>query len=324
MKKQEGQCSRLKNFSISFLAITLGLAGFALAFQKMTGEFNFNSNLSLIILYVSLVVVALIFGIYIIKLIRYPNEVKKELNHPIKLNFFPIVAKVSLIVSIIFLNLNLVFSKYAWYFGVLVQLIFTLVIMSVWIRHKKFKMDHINPSWFIPIVGSLIIPIAGIVHATAELSWFFFSIGLIWWLVLFVIVINRMIFHNPIQDKLIPTLFILFAPPAIGFISYVKLVGEITPFAKILYYFALFMFILIMCQIKLFTKIKFYLSWWAYSFPIVALNVATIFMYTLTGLIFFKVFAFLLFGLLNLVVLMLIFRTVKAIRNRELCVEEEE
>ncbi len=42
-----------------------------------------------------------------------------------------------------------------------------------WLRHENFKIHHIIPTWFIPIVGCIIIPIAGIIHFSAELSWFF-------------------------------------------------------------------------------------------------------------------------------------------------------
>jgi len=52
-----------------------------------------------------------------------------------------------------------------------------------------------------------------------ELSWFFFSVGLIMWAVMFTIIMNRIIFHNPLPQKLMPTLFILIAPPAVALIS---------------------------------------------------------------------------------------------------------
>jgi len=215
-------------------------------------------------------------------------------------------------------------SKYLWWIGVVIQFVCTIYIMSTWIRQDKFKLEHLNPSWFIPIVGSILIPISGVKHFSSELSWFFFSVGLIWWIVLFIIVINRMIFHNPIADKLIPTLFILFAPPAIGFISLVKLTKEVSVFARILYYFALFMFILILFQFKMFTKIKFYLSWWAYSFPVVAIFVATILMFEQTDLLFFKCLSWFIFGLLNVLMVLLMIKTVIAIKRKELCIEEVE
>jgi len=50
-----------------------------------------------------------------------------------------------------------------------------------------------------------------------------FAVGFILWCVLFTVIMNRIIFHNPLPQKLLPTLFILIAPPAIGFISYTTL-----------------------------------------------------------------------------------------------------
>ncbi len=313
---------KLKNFSISFLAIALGLIGFTLALKKSEELFNITL-LSKLILYFAEFIFLLILSIYLIKIIKYPKEFKKELNHPIKINFYPIIAKVLLILSIIYLSINMTFSRYLWILGAILQLFFSVFILSIWISHSKFEIHHLNPAWFIPVVGNVIAPIAGIKHGFIELSWFFFSIGLIMWLTLFIIMFNRIIFHHPIADKLIPTLFILFAPPAIAFISYVKLIGGIDPFARILYYISLFLAILIFAQIKVFSKIKFYLSWWAYSFPVVALTVATILMFHKTELVFFKYLAGTLLVTLILIISLLIYKTIIAIKKEELCVEEE-
>ena len=240
------------------------------------------------------------------------------------MNFYPILAKLFLIASIIFLGSNLALSKYLWWIGVVLQFIFTIIIMSTWIQHEKFTISHINPSWFIPVVGSIIIPIAGVKHFSPELSWFFFSLGLFWWLILTTLVINRMIFHNPIPDKLIPTLFILFAPPIIGFISLTKLYGGLNPAGNLLYYFGLFLFILVLFQARLFFKIRFFLSWWAYSFPLDALAIGTLLMYHQSGLYFFKVASIVIFIMLNLVILMLLIKTMMAMKRRAICIEETE
>jgi tellurite resistance protein len=315
--------SRLKNFPISFLAICLGLIGFTLAWQKAEQIFKLSFIISNYLLYFSIVVTGIIFLFYIAKIIKYPSEVKKEFNHPIKLNFYPIIAKLFLISSIIYLAINMDISRYLWWIGVIIQFIFTIIIMSAWIRHNKFEIHHINPSWFIPVVGCIIIPIAGVQHFSAELSWFFFSIGFFWWLILTTIVINRVIFHHPIADKLIPTFFILFAPPIIGFIALTKLVG-FTPFGTMLYYFGLFLFVLILFQYRMFSKIKFYLSWWAYSFPMDALCIGTCLMYHETGLQFFKIASWSIFILLNFIILGLLIKTIKAIKNKQICIEEKD
>jgi len=326
LKKHDSkfEFNRLKNFPISFLAICLGLVGFTLAWQKAESVLGLSFILSNYLLYFTIIITSVIFVIYFIKIIKFPHDVKKEFNHPIKLNFYPILAKLFLIFSIIYLGLNMTVSKYLWWMGVIVQFVFTIIIMSSWIRHDKFEIHHMNPSWFIPVVGCILIPIAGVRHFSPELSWFFFSIGLFWWMILTTLIMNRVIFHNPIPDKLIPTFFILFAPPIIGFISLTKLLGGLNPFGNLLYYFGAFMFILILFQYKMFSKIKFYLSWWAYSFPMDALVIGTFLMYHESGLFFFKVASWILFILLNIIIVILCIKTIIAIKNKTICIGEKE
>ena len=148
--------------------------------------------------------------------------------------------------------------------------------------------------------------------------------GLIFWIILLIIFFNRIIFHSPLPEKLLPTLFILIAPPAVGFISFVKLTGGISAFSKILYYFGLFLVFLLFAQIKIFKKIKFYLSWWAYSFPIAAITIASILMFHETDISSFKYISLAFFGILNLIIILLIIKTSIAILKKEICIEEEE
>jgi tellurite resistance protein len=125
------------------------------------------------------------------------------------------------------------------------------------------------------------------------------------------------------SEKLLPTFFILIAPPAVGFISYVKLNTAVDNFAKTLYYFALFLVIFLLAQIKIFSKIKFYLSWWAYSFPIASVTIATALIYKQTQLLFYKPIFLSLMSLLTIFIIILIFNTVKAIIKKDICVIEE-
>jgi len=100
--------------------------------------------------------------------------------------------------------------------------------------------------------------------------------------------------------------------------------GELNILGNLLYYFALFMFILILFQFKMFTKIKFYLSWWAYSFPVSALTIGTLLMYHESGVFFFKILSWVLFVFLNVIIIMLTIKTINAIKNKKICIEEKE
>jgi tellurite resistance protein len=173
------------------------------------------------------------------------------------------------------------------------------------------------------VVGNILVPIAGVAHAPAEVSWFFFSVGLVFWPPLLTIILYRVIFHGSLPERLMPTLFILIAPPAVGFLSYLKLTGgEVDAFAHVLYHTALFFTLLLFAQLRWFTRLKFFLSWWAYSFPLAAITVATLAMFEHTGGVVFLRLAGILLGIATVVIAGLLARTALAVARREICVEE--
>lgn len=314
---------RLKNFPISFFAPVLGLAGFSLALQKSESIFGLSNKVSLSVLVFTIFLFFTISIIYVLKFLNFKKEVIKEYQNPIKINFFPLISKTLLVFSVVFLDLHMITSKWLWILGVIINSILTLSILGEWILKEHFKIEHINPAWFIPVVGNLIIPITGVQHFPAEISWFFFSAGIVWMFILTTIIFYRLIFHEPLAKKLVPTLFILFAAPSIAFIAYYKLTNSFDGFAHILYYFSLFLFILIAFKWKLFLKIKFYLSWWAYTFPLAALFLSTALIYHITTIYLFKIFAgFIILTLLTFVCVLGWF-TIRAVNKKTICLEED-
>jgi len=313
---------RLKNFPISFFAVVMGLTGVTIAWERTETIWNLNDLVSSVLLTVSTLVFLAIFVVYATKMIKYPDEIQKEFKNITKLSFFPAISISLILLSIAWLDCSVFFSSILWYGGTFLQLVFTITIISIWIRHQSLEINAISPAWFIPVVGNILVPVAGVVHAPAEVSWFFFSIGLIFWIALFTILLYRLIFHNPLPERLLPTLFILIAPPAVGFISYMKLTGVIDPMARILYYFGLFIFLLMIPQLKMLSRIKYYLSWWAYTFPLAALTIATILMYHQVGHLFFKYLAAILLIVVSAVIVMLAVMTLKAMKNKAICVED--
>ena len=187
-------------------------------------------------------------------------------------------------------------------------------------HHEHFEIHHLNPAWFIPIVGNVLVPIAGVPLGFVEVSWFFFSVGILFWLILFVIILYRMLFHRPLAERLMPTLFILIAPPAVGFVAYLQLTGGLDPFARVLYYSGLFLTLLLATQVGRFLRIPFYLSSWAYSFPLAAMTIATLAMYQRTGALAFAVIGWVLLTLVSLVVVYLLARTARAVAAGRICV----
>ncbi len=313
---------RLKHFPVSFFATTMGLSGLTIAWEKAEQVLPLTFSVSPLLMWLVGGLYLLLAAIYMTKIARYPGTVLGELHHPVKLNFFP-ASSISLILfSIVTLGHYPGLSLILWGVGSAAHLLFTFYVMSAWINHQHFEIHHMNPAWFIPVVGNILVPIAGVSHGYIEVSWFFFAVGLLFWLVLLTIIFYRVIFHNPLPAKLVPTFFILIAPPAVGFISYFKLAGEIDAFAHLLYYAGLFFTFLLFAQIRKFTRLQFFLSWWAYSFPMAAITVATFVMYQNLALVGFRLGAMVLLAVLTFIILLLIIKTLRAVVQKEICVEE--
>jgi tellurite resistance protein len=299
----------------------MGMAGFTIAWRRAEEIFGLSFAASPFLLAATVLLFLLLAGVYAAKAIKYPAEVKGEIMHPVKLAFVPTISIAMILLSIAFLHSAPGLSFWLWSVGTVLHLGITLYVLASWVHHTKYEIAHLNPAWFIPVVGNILVPIAGVHHAPADISWFFFSLGLFFWPALTAILFYRLIFHGSLPERFMPTLFIFIAPPAVGFISWFNLTGEVDAFGKVLYFIGLFFTLLVMSQLSYFARLKFFLSWWAYSFPIAAITIATLIMARVTGAAFYAWLAAALLALLTAVIALLLGRTLQAVLKRQICVE---
>ncbi len=314
--------SKLEHFPNAFFAMVMGLAGFTLAAERLEKTIGVAHQGSLILVVLTTIVFAILLGFYAMKAARYPHMIKWEWNHPVRMCFFP-AASIGLIL------LGTAMGPFSndlaigiWGLGAVLHLIGTLAVLTAWIGHRCFEPLHLNPAWFIPVVGNIIVPIAGARFGMMEFAWFYFSVGLVFWIVLLTLVFNRLVFHNPLPERLLPTLMILIAPPGVGFVAYVTMVGDLDPFARIIYYTGVMFFLIILIQVPKLARIPFALSWWAYSFPLAALTIATFLYAEKAQSGAHEIAGMGLFALLTLVIIGLLARTAKAIANDQVCKPE--
>lgn len=314
--------SRLQNFPVAWFAMIMGLGGLTLAWAKAEDLLALNVSVSPWLLGLTSVLFVILAGLYGVKLIRYRVASSREMNHPIKSHFVPTVSIALILLSIAWLPYSAFYSMLLWLTGLSLHLVLTLRVITRWMHQSQFEIVHLNPAWFIPVVGNILIPIAGVEHAPDQLSWFFFSIGVLFWPLLLTIIFYRVIFHGSLPDRLLPTLFILIAPPAVGFIAYLRLTGEVDAFALVLYNAALFFTLLLFVQLRWFLRLRFFLSWWAYSFPLTAITIASLVMFEHSGEMIFLRLSGILLGIATVVIGGLLVRTALAVTRREICVEE--
>lgn len=317
-----GQDSRLAHYPITAFATVMGMLGLTLALHAGETAFGLTGHYSQYVRMFStglLIVVALGYGL---KVLTHFKMAAWEWHHPVRLAFFPTMSISLILLSITMLGDHPALARQLWIVGTALQGILSLLVISDWIGHRNFTPGHLNAAWFIPPVGNILVPIAGAQLGYTDISWLFFSGGLLFWIVLLTLVMNRLTFHDPLPSRLQPTLVILIAPPAIGFISWMKLNGELDHLAMFLINAAYVFALIVATQLPKILRLPFALSFWALSFPLAALTIATFLYAGETGSLPHKYLGAGLLGLLVVIITVLLGRTAVAIARHEICKPE--
>ena len=314
--------NRLEHFHVTFFAIVMGLAGLSLAFHAGEAALGLPAILSDIAYYVSIAVFVVIVLFYAAKALRHRAAVAAEWGHPVKLAFFPAISISLLLLATSSLGRADAAAEILWLLGAGLQAVLTIAVVTGWIGTRSFLHGHLSPAWFIPAVGNVIVPIAGVQLGYEALSWYFMSVGLVFWIVLLTLVFNRLVFHDPLPGRLQPTLVILIAPPAVGFVAWVRLMGEVDAFATILLNAAYFFTLLVAVQLPRIVRLPFALSFWALSFPFAAVTIASFVQAGATGSAAYRTIGAGLLAVLVVVIAALVLRTLKAIMPGDICKPE--
>ncbi len=315
--------SWLEHFPVPMFAVTMGLAGLTLALHDGETALGLAHGVSHAAFWGTAAVFVLIALTYAAKALTHPQAVMAEWNHPVRLSFFPAISISLLLIGTAALHAAPGLALWLWLPGTVLQFVLTLAVISGWISARAFQTGALNPGWFIPAVGNVIVPIAGVALGYAEVSWYFLSVGLIFWLVLLTLVMNRLMFHDPMPGRLQPSLVILIAPPAVAFIAWTRLHGgQVDDMARILLNVAYFFTMLVALNLPRILKLPFVVSFWALGFPFAAVTIASFRFAKATGSAVHQGIGLLLLAVLVVIMTGLVLRTLRAILRHELFVPE--
>lgn len=313
---------RLQYFPITSYAIVMGLSGLTIAFSKFYHLAWLPKILYDVFLGFTFILFLIITLLYGLKAIYFFDEVKTDFLHRIRINFFSAISISMLLLSIAFYSYFPILGVFLWWAGTILHTVLLYLTIRFWIEHS-FEIHHFNPAWFIPAVGSILIPITGVDLLPSLIMYFYFAVGIFFWIVLFTIFIYRVIFHPQLPEKFIPTFFILLAPPAVGFISYMRIAASWDVFSVALLMLTYFFLIMLVFMYKSFRSLKYFLSWWAFTFPLSASTIASTVAFQILKYNIFKYISFVLLAVTIIAIGIVAVQTFKQISNGELCVKED-
>ena len=312
----------LAHVPVPLFASVMGLSGLGLAWRRASYDMGWADAVGEGILLLAAITFGAVAGLYLAKAVRYPAQVANEFRNPARSSFFAAITIGLMLLSVGLEPYMRRPAEVLWFTAVTAHLLLALAIFRQWFVHNV-DIRHASPAWFIPVVGNVVAPLGAAVFGYPEIGWFFFSVGLVFWLVLFPVILNRIIFHDQLPDRFMPTLVIMVAPPAVGFLSYLGLnEGGIDAFARVIFFVAVFIALLIMALARQLARVPFAMSWWAYTFPSAALALAAVRYHGAVGGIFSSTLANVLLVLATLIVFVVLLRTVMALVSGRIFVPE--
>ena len=258
---------------VSLFGAVMTIAGLALAWRLASKTYGAHIAVSNTIGVIALLLFAVLSLSYLGKLVRYPDVVKHEFSHPVIGSFFGTVGISILLLSSVIGAYSAVAQLAVWTIGTVITLALSVLMISR-LLDGNAAPTSVVPAWLIAGVGSLDIVVTGAALTaqwTHEVNMFAAAVGAISAIVFFLLIFSRLVHQEPLAQPMRPSKMILVAPFAVGFIAYVNLVQKVDMFAALLFYFALFLFVIIGYRLVV-RPAPFSPAWWAIGFPMAALS----------------------------------------------------
>ena len=321
----------LKFLHPGWFSLVMGMTGLALAWHAAShwlGEWAQGASLVLGAL------AAAVFGVLLVGSLmraqRHPQALAEDLRHPVR-HAFVAALPVSLLLLATWMQAMALWPDGAhvlWWLGAVGQLAVTVWVLGRWLAptvahaaDAQSLWNGITPVLYIPVVGNVVAPLAGIGFGHEAWSVVHFGIGVFFWPVVFALLVARRLAHGPIPPRLHPTWFITLAPASV--VGLCLLRYEAPPLvAMAVWGVGLFTLLWVGTQARRFFAQPFGVPFWGVSFPLAAFTTLTVRLAEALSLPALRALALVLLALTSVVIAALVLATVKGLREGTLLAPE--
>jgi tellurite resistance protein len=214
----------------------------------------------------------ILFVMYCIKVVRFPDAVKAEFYSPVTLGFCgALPVGMALVAGGIAPYLPAT-GHALWWASFALLLVFQIFTFYRWLS-GGIELAQLNAGWLIVMVGGIVLPGPALALGLAEEARFTFGVSATVAPILMALLLYRAAFGPALPEPLRPSWFILLVPPSLVYANGVALYQGAF-FLENLYFFALVLGAALLAYARGFARWGFAASWWAFTFPLDALAYA--------------------------------------------------
>ncbi|XP_034698807.1 S-type anion channel SLAH4-like isoform X1 [Vitis riparia] len=234
----------------------------------------------LLLWYLSFFTLISLSFLYILRCFFHFQMVKAEFLHHVGVNylFAPWISWLLLLQSAPLVVPNTLSYLVLWWVFAIPVLALDIKIYGQWFTtEKRFFSMVANPTSQISVIGNLVGAQAAALMGWKESAVCMFTLGMVHYLVVFVTLYQRLSGGDRLPVMLRPVFFLFFAAPSMASLAWKSISGTFDTTSKMLFFLSLFLFTSLACRPALFKKSmrKFNVAWWAYSFPLTFLALAS-------------------------------------------------
>ncbi|MGL4667890.1 MAG: hypothetical protein ACRCWR_08165 [Saezia sp.] len=296
MEKEKTLPSQLiQNFAPGWFALIMGTGVLAMLTLMLSRQCEWLTPLAWGLHWLNIIAFVVLSIPWLLRWVLYRSNAIGTLKHPVQASFYPTYSIGLLILSAqcLLFGMPVVLAETLWWAGALMTYAFSLAVLYNIFNNEAILPEHITPAYYIPAVGLVVIPVAGIsllAHMSGIrqdlallLNTLGFGAGAVMYVGLLGLTFFRLYLHKPAFGMLTPTIWIQAAPLGIipvsmmnlfsayalpGAIDGAKAVGVLFWAAGIWWVLMAAMMTLTAWKKKQF---PFALSWWGFIFPLGAL-----------------------------------------------------
>lgn len=271
----------LKHLAPAWFATVMGLAGLSLAWHTAVPVLGDAAALGARVLAALAALVLLALSVAgLLRWRRHPEAWAEDLRHPVR-HVFVAAMPISVILvatTAVAAGLGGPVVLSMWWVGSLAQWSVTVWVMSRWWRGGPgggLPWATLTPALFIPVVGNVLVPLAGVPLGQPAWSAAQFGIGLLFWPVVLSLLLVRIAQQGLWPARLLPTNFIFIAPPAVVGLSLLSF-GVAPLITWACWGVALFSLMWVAPVLRRIVDQPFGMPHWGMSFPMAALTALTL------------------------------------------------